>query len=227
MQLSSNPELAGMPLFHPMHPSLISASLPVKEWDWLKPVYDISKTTSTVDPKCGSAGPWDKGIRLNIASLRNSGVSEDWLVRLEHGFELALDEAPFIPSTPPENYSSILAYGPLAQVKCDEYLRAGVLKEIPAEEFSNGVSKFMFHPMGAVPKGLEDCRLIIDTSLTLLNRCIRDTVMKLHSYRVVLNACKPYYVIFGFDLSSGFHHLFIHLLHANLLCIVTPDGRKT
>lgn len=215
----------GSELHHQMHAGLVSASLPDSELDWLRPVYDVAGTASKVNPNWGSAGPWPHGIKLNITALKAAGVAEVWLEKLENGFDLALDAMPVFP-VPPPNYSSLDDYGSLAQAKCDEYLKNGVLEEIPVHELNDPNSRFLFHPMGAVPKGLDDCRLIIDTSITLLNACIRGTIMKLHSYRVVLNACKPGYVIFGFDLTSGFHHLFVAHGMANLLCIITPDGRK-
>lgn len=218
--------LADAPLVHAMPPGLLSRTVPDSELDWLRPIYDVRAASSSIDPACGSAGSWQRGIKLNIAALRASGVSDDWLVRLEHGFTLGLNVIPSIPASPPDNYSSLAAYGSLVQAKCDEYLKSGVLEEIPVADWDNPKSRFLFHPMGAVPKGLNDCRLIMDVTATGLNSCIKDTLMRLLTYRVVLNACKPGYVIFGFDLSSGFHHLFVALLEANLLCIITPDGKR-
>lgn len=108
-----------------MRVGLTLVTTPDKELDWLLPYYDITATTSAVDPKCGSAGPWSRGIQLNIqlGALHADGVSEEWLLRLENGFDLALDVAPVVSGAEHlKNYSSVSDYGHLAQAKCDEYL---------------------------------------------------------------------------------------------------------
>ena len=51
-------------------------------------------------------------------------------------------------------------------------------------------SKFFFHPLGSVPNGDSDCRIIVDTSATSLNDAILDSKIQLPNIRPILNRLK-------------------------------------
>ena len=73
--------------------------------------------------------------------------------------------------------SSLLQFGALVEDKFTADIDNGVLEVIPQDELTDPSIAFCFHPVGAVPKGESDCRLIVDSSATGLNACIKDTDM--------------------------------------------------
>ena len=159
--------------------------------------------------------------------MRHAGVSEPWLQCLAHGFDLGLVAPVAIPrAAPPDNYSSLDDYSSLVEGKLDELFRSGVLEEVPEDAPPGSV---LYHPIGAVPKGMDDCRIVVDTSATGLNaandREHRDEAAPLPRCS---DALKEGYFLCTFDLSAGFHHgaLKVQPGLASLLGIRTPRGRR-
>jgi hypothetical protein len=84
--------------------------------------------------------------------------------------------------------------------------------------------QYTFHPLGAVPKGLDDCRIVKDSSACGFNEASVKTKMALPDIRTIINSVKKGWWGATFDLSSAFHQLPIRPELSNLVCFMLPDG---
>lgn len=226
-KLEARGDLGLRPLHHPLLVGQYSALAPPRTLDWLRPDYDLSNFESPISAPGPWPAPWSRGIaRINIEALRQTGIQPIWQIALSRGLDLGLTSLPPSQQHPPENYSSVLGFGSLVEEKLQADIDKGVLEVISAEELADPTAKFWFHPLGAVPKGDIDCRIIVDSKATGLNAVIRDTIMALHSVRTVIGACKLGSYGCSFDKKAGFNQLLLRQGAVNFVCVTTPSGRK-
>ena len=216
----------GSAIKHPLPSGQFSALAPSCTLDWLRPIYDVAAFESDIVTPGPQPAAWSQGFtHINTEALAESGLDQAWCRALSRGLDLGVTSLPPPQAWPPENYSSLLEFGDLVEAKLQADIDRGVLEVIPEAELAHPDAAFWFHPLGAVPKGTADCRVVVDTAVTGLNAVIRDTIMKLHGVRSVLGACKPCSYGCGFDLMSGFNQEGLRRGHVNLVCIHTPSGR--
>ena len=203
-----------------IHASYISNEFSPRVVNWLTTDMSIEKFNSAIPFPLASA--WDKGItKLNVQGLRQLGLNEFRCRALQWGFDLGLTALPPFQSAPPDNYSSLEGYGDKVLEKLMKDAQKGIL-----ELFEPTSSQaYWFHPLGAVPKGDTDCRIVVDTSATGLNNIIQDTSMSLPSLHSILNSIKKGWVACTYDLTSGFYQLPLRADMANFVCIRLPNGK--
>ena len=169
--------------------------------------------------------PWNKGIaNINIPLLRALGMNKSRCDALESGFDLGFQSPPPVQDTIPKNYSSIDNYGELIQKKLLGDIDVGTLEVFDVSKAKQEGHACIFHPLGAVPKGVDDCRIIVDTSITGLNDSLMSPPLAFPSIRTILNGTRPGGYGCSFDLSSYFHQLKVRPDQVNFLCITLPDG---
>lgn len=121
----------------------------------------------------------------------------------------------------PENYASFAPFGDLVLSKLLKDAERGVIEIFdPLLE-----QHYLFHPLGAVPKDEDDCRIVVDTSATGLNVSIFDSEMSLPSLSSILTSLKQGWVASTHDLSSGFYQLPLRQDMPNFVCIRLPNGK--
>ena len=169
--------------------------------------------------------PWLNGIaKINVPLLRALGLNKARCDALEFGFDLGFTSPPPIQSKIPKNYSSIDNYGELIQKKLLGDIQVGTLEVFDVNKALRDNKHLIFHPLGAVPKGSDDCRIIVDTSITGLNDSLLSPPLAFPSIRTILNGTKPLGYGCSFDLSAYFHQLKVRTDQVNFLCITLPDG---
>ena len=105
--------------------------------------------------------PWLNGIaKINVPLLRALGLNKARCDALEFGFDLGFTSPPPIQSKIPKNYSSIDNYGELIQKKLLGDIQVGTLEVFDVNKALRDNKHLIFHPLGAVPKGSDDCRII-------------------------------------------------------------------
>lgn len=168
---------------------------------------------------------WDKGVtKINVPLLRLLGLNKARCDALEFGFDLGFVKAPPVQEQIPSNYSSIASYGDIIQNKLMNDVSVGTLEVFNVQEALAQRKQLLFHPLGAVPKGDSDCRIIVDTSATGLNDCLMSPELAFPSVKSLLNGTRPNGFGCSFDLSSYFHQLKVRDDQTNFLCISFPDG---
>lgn len=169
--------------------------------------------------------PWDNGIaNINVPLLRALGMSESRCYALEHGFDLGFTCDPPVQTSVPKNYSSIDGFGEIIQQKLLNDISVGTLEIFDVSKVMKEGKSLLFHPLGAVPKGLDDCRIIVDTSITGLNDSLLSPPLAFPNLKSLLNGTRPLGYGCSFDLSSYFHQLKVRDDQVNFLCITLPDG---
>ena len=202
-----------------IHASGMSCEIPLKAGKWLSTNMSIDTFKSLVPFPL--APVWDRGItKINVRGLASLGLNQARCEALQWGFDLGLTKLPPFQTNPPENYSSLLPYGDKVLQKLLKDAEKGVL-----EIFSpSKTAAYWFHPLGAVPKGTDDCRIVVDTSMTGLNDSINKSDMSLPSLSSILNSIKQGWVACTYDLTSGFYQLPLRQDMANFVCIRLPNG---
>ena len=170
--------------------------------------------------------PWHKGVaNINVPLLRALGMNKARCDALEFGFDLGFISNPPVQTSIPKNYSSINNYGGIIQQKLLNDVKVGTLELFDVDQCMKERKQMIFHPLGAVPKGLDDCRIIVDSSATGLNDVLASPPLVFPSVRSVLNGTRPRGFGCSFDLSSYFHQLKVRDDQVNFLCITFPDGQ--
>ena len=215
----------GSNLVYSMPSQFMSQTIPAKALDWLCTDMSLSAQKFKSFKNFQSAGKWPHGIvNINTDLLESLDLPADRVLALRDGFDLGLNELPPVQNDKVENYSSLDKYGDLVEQKLMKDVEKGVIELFDFDEKDR--NKYWFHPLGAVPKGDSDCRIIVDTSATGLNDVIIKTEMKLPNIRSIINSC--YRGIRGctFDLTAGFHQLKLKEDMPNFVCITFPSGKK-
>ena len=203
-----------------LHNSLMSNEISSKASKWLRTNMSIGNFKSVIPFPI--ATNWDKGItKINVHGLAKIGLNVDRCRALYWGFDLGLARLPPYQRCPPENYASLTPFGDLVLSKLLKDADRGVIELFdPLPD-----NHYLFHPLGAVPKGDDDCRIVVDTSATGLNDSIFDTEMSLPSLSSILNSLKQGWVACTYDLSSGFYQLPLRQDMPNFVCIRLPNGK--
>ena len=203
-----------------LHASSISDEIPIKAAKWLTVDMSIDKFNSYIPFHI--APIWEKGItKINVAELASLGLNEARCRALQWGFDLGLSKLPPYQSVPPENYDSLTPYGDLVLDKLLKDANKGVIELFTPKPDQ----AYWFHPLGAVPKGESDCRIVVDTSMTGLNDVIHTTSMSLPSLSSILNSIKKGWFACTYDLTSGFYQLPLRNDMTNFVCIRLPGGK--
>lgn len=148
---ASNPS-AYSNLSHPLLDGSFSKLAPMRTFNWLRPLYDVTEFETSVIAPGPLPLPWDRGIaRLDISALAASGLKPSWCLALSRVLNLGLTTLPPVQAKPPDNYSSIYEFGDLVEMKLQSDIDKGILEIIPDSQLHDPSSRFWFHPIRAVP----------------------------------------------------------------------------
>ena len=159
--------------------------------------------------------PWDKGIQLNVARMRELGVREDICKGAEEGFDLAVIR----PLQPVEikNYPMTDDVKAKLEARMQQRVANGSIQILP-----EGVTPTLISPVFAVPKGSHDIREITDLTASGLNDVCRDEVMGLPSVTDAVQLFEPGSFACKVDMQDGFLHLKVHRKHVMLQGVRFP-----
>ena len=103
---------------------------------------------------------------------------------MQDGFDLGVLSLPGGFGKPPKNYDTLLHFSDKPAAILAKDLELGVIEAfVPSPG-----QKCVFHPLGAVPKGLDDCRIVKDSSACGFNDASVKTAMTLPDIRTIINA---------------------------------------
>ena len=184
-----------------MHKSGFSNEAPLSACNWFTTNMSIENFYSRIPFPIVPV--WENGItKINVQALAQLGLNQARCQALHWGFDLGLSTMPIYQSHPPDNYSSLNNFGSLVQEKLSKDAAKGIIEIFTPDPNES----YLFHPLGAVPKGESDCRIVVDTSATGLNDIILDSNMALPSLSSILNSIKKDWVACTYDLTGGRHH---------------------
>ena len=213
-------EYATTDLVYSMPKQWFSCYAPAKAIAWLEVNLNISnfKSFRNFDP----TPPWHRGIaNINVDGLEELGLNKDRCSALRNGFDLALQDYPS-QKCKPDNYKSLYQFGELVEKKLRIDAEKGIIELFTPT--GNEAFGCIFHPLGAVPKGEDDCRIIIDSTAAGINNLTQDSKVAFPNIQTLLNGIKPGYFGCTFDLTQGFFQLKLRPDLANFICITLPSG---